>query len=77
MPLTEYFYLLWSADYGRMEHNKYSVRFQTDDERILLFLEKMDAMKAAVLEEYRKMVWKEVPTPEITGDEVLMKVKYA
>ena len=77
MPLTEYFYLLWSADYGRMEHNKYRVRFQTDDERILLFLGKMDAMKAAVLEEYRKMVWKEVPIPEITGDEVLMKVKYA
>jgi threonine dehydrogenase-like Zn-dependent dehydrogenase len=34
-------------------------------------------MKAAVLEEYGKMVWKEVPTPEITGDEVLMKVRYA
>jgi len=34
-------------------------------------------MKAAVLEEYGKMVWKEVPTPEISGNEVLMKVKYA
>lgn len=34
-------------------------------------------MKAAVLEEYRKIVWKEVPTPQISGDEVLIRVKYA
>jgi threonine dehydrogenase-like Zn-dependent dehydrogenase len=34
-------------------------------------------MKAAVLEAYRKIVWKDVPKPEITGNEVLIKVKYA
>jgi 2-desacetyl-2-hydroxyethyl bacteriochlorophyllide A dehydrogenase len=34
-------------------------------------------MKAAVLEEYRKIVWKEVPEPEIAGNEVLIKVNYA
>jgi len=34
-------------------------------------------MKAAVLEEYRKIVWKEIPTPVIAANEVLIKVKYA
>jgi threonine dehydrogenase-like Zn-dependent dehydrogenase len=34
-------------------------------------------MKAAVLEEYRKIVWKEVPRPTIAGNEVLIRVKYA
>ena len=34
-------------------------------------------MKAAVLEEYRKITWKEVPEPKIAGNEVLIKIKYA
>ena len=34
-------------------------------------------MKAAVLEKYGKIVWKEVPVPEFAGDEVLIKVRYA
>ena len=32
-------------------------------------------MKALVLEEYRKLVYKEMPTPEITEKEVLIEVK--
>ena len=32
-------------------------------------------MKAAVLEELNKMVVKEVPRPEITDDEILVRVK--
>jgi 2-desacetyl-2-hydroxyethyl bacteriochlorophyllide A dehydrogenase len=34
-------------------------------------------MKAAVLVEYNKIVWKDVPDPQITGNEVLIRVKYA
>lgn len=37
----------------------------------------MEKMKAAVLEEYRKIVWKEKAIPEIKDDEVLLKVTYA
>jgi threonine dehydrogenase-like Zn-dependent dehydrogenase len=37
----------------------------------------MKKMKAAVLTEYRKVEWKEVDVPEISGDEVLIKVGYA
>lgn len=36
----------------------------------------MDMMKAMVLEEPKKLVYKEVPVPEIGGKEVLVKVKY-
>lgn len=32
-------------------------------------------MKALVLEEYNRLIFKDVPDPEITGDEVLVKVK--
>lgn len=34
-------------------------------------------MKAAVLEEYKKIVWKDMPKPAIADDEVLVKVKFA
>jgi len=34
-------------------------------------------MKAAVLSEYKKMEWKEVPLPEISANEVLIKITYA
>ena len=34
-------------------------------------------MKATVLEEYRKIVWKEKAIPEIKSNEVLVKVTYA
>lgn len=34
-------------------------------------------MKASVLSEYRKIEWKEVPEPEISGNETLIKVNYA
>ncbi|MFO7656124.1 MAG: alcohol dehydrogenase catalytic domain-containing protein [Bacteroidales bacterium] len=34
-------------------------------------------MKAAVLEQYRKFSWKEVEQPEISENEVLIRVKYA
>ncbi|MCU0456399.1 MAG: alcohol dehydrogenase catalytic domain-containing protein [Bacteroidales bacterium] len=37
----------------------------------------MKKMKAAVLTEYRKVEWKEVDVPEISGNEVLIKVGYA
>ena len=37
----------------------------------------MDKMKAAVLTEYRKVEWKEVDVPSISGNEVLIKVGYA
>jgi threonine dehydrogenase-like Zn-dependent dehydrogenase len=37
----------------------------------------MKKMKAAVLEQYKKFEWKEVNMPEISGDEVLIKVAYA
>ncbi|MBN1107629.1 MAG: alcohol dehydrogenase catalytic domain-containing protein [Bacteroidales bacterium] len=37
----------------------------------------MKKMKAAVLTEYRKVEWKEVDIPEISGNEVLVKVGYA
>ena len=32
-------------------------------------------MKALVLEEYNKLVYKDVPTPEIEDHEVLVKIK--
>jgi len=34
-------------------------------------------MKASVLNEYRKIEWKEVARPEISGNQILVKVKYA
>jgi threonine dehydrogenase-like Zn-dependent dehydrogenase len=34
-------------------------------------------MKAAVLESYKKFVWKEVPAPSIKDNEVLVRVQYA
>lgn len=34
-------------------------------------------MKAAVLEKYGRIVWKDVDVPEIKGNEVLIKVSYA
>ncbi|MBN1414529.1 MAG: alcohol dehydrogenase catalytic domain-containing protein [Bacteroidales bacterium] len=34
-------------------------------------------MKAAVLEEYHNIVWKDVPVPQIARNEVLIRVKYA
>jgi len=37
----------------------------------------MNKMKAAVLTEYRKVEWKEVDVPSISGNEVLIKVGYA
>jgi threonine dehydrogenase-like Zn-dependent dehydrogenase len=37
----------------------------------------MKKMHAAVLEEYGKIVWKEIARPEVKGDEVLVKVSYA
>jgi len=37
----------------------------------------MKKMNAAVLTEYRKVEWKEVEVPEISGNEVLIKVSYA
>jgi threonine dehydrogenase-like Zn-dependent dehydrogenase len=37
----------------------------------------MKKMKAAVLTEYRKVEWKTVDVPEISGNEVLVKVGYA
>ena len=37
----------------------------------------MNKMKAAVLTEYRKVEWKEVDVPLISGNEVLIKVGYA
>jgi len=37
----------------------------------------MKSMHAAVLSEYRKFEWKEAPVPQISGDEVLVKVAYA
>ncbi|HNX85044.1 MAG TPA: alcohol dehydrogenase catalytic domain-containing protein [Bacteroidales bacterium] len=37
----------------------------------------MNKMKAAVLTEYRKVEWKEVDIPSVSGNEVLIKVSYA
>jgi L-gulonate 5-dehydrogenase len=37
----------------------------------------MKKMKAAVLTEYKKVEWKSVNMPEISGNEVLIKVSYA
>jgi threonine dehydrogenase-like Zn-dependent dehydrogenase len=37
----------------------------------------MGKMKAAVLEEYRKIAWKEKRIPDIKNNEVLVKVRYA
>ncbi len=37
----------------------------------------MGSMKAAVLEEYRRFSWKEVPRPLAAGREVLLKVTFA
>ncbi|MCE5283629.1 MAG: alcohol dehydrogenase catalytic domain-containing protein [Deltaproteobacteria bacterium] len=37
----------------------------------------MESMKAAVLEEYRRFSWKEVPRPLPAGREVLVKVTFA
>ncbi|HNY14246.1 MAG TPA: alcohol dehydrogenase catalytic domain-containing protein [Bacteroidales bacterium] len=37
----------------------------------------MKKMNAAVLTKYRKVEWKEVDIPAVTGDEVLVKVGYA
>jgi threonine dehydrogenase-like Zn-dependent dehydrogenase len=37
----------------------------------------MQKMKAAVLEQYGKIIWKDVDVPLIKGDEVLVKVSYA
>lgn len=37
----------------------------------------MKKMNAAVLTEYKKVEWKSVPVPEISGNEVLIKVGYA
>ena len=34
-------------------------------------------MKAAVLTQYGKIEWKDVPTPSISDDEALVRVKYA
>ncbi|MFW5831533.1 MAG: zinc-dependent alcohol dehydrogenase [Prolixibacteraceae bacterium] len=34
-------------------------------------------MKAAVLETYNNFNWKEVPTPEVKNDEVLVRIKFA
>ena len=34
-------------------------------------------MKAAVLETYNHFVWKEVPTPKVQPDEVLVRIKFA
>jgi len=34
-------------------------------------------MKAAVLKDYRKIIWQDVPTPEIAPPDVLVKVEYA
>ena len=37
----------------------------------------MKKMNAAVLTEYKKVEWKSVDIPEISGNEVLIKVGYA
>lgn len=34
-------------------------------------------MKAAVLKQYRNIEWENVPTPIITPEQVLVKIKYA
>jgi threonine dehydrogenase-like Zn-dependent dehydrogenase len=34
-------------------------------------------MKAAVLKQYRKIEWDNVPTPQISPEQVLIKIKYA
>ncbi|MDD4144789.1 MAG: alcohol dehydrogenase catalytic domain-containing protein, partial [Prolixibacteraceae bacterium] len=34
-------------------------------------------MKAAVLESYKKFVWKEVPSPTIKDNEVLVRIRFA
>ena len=34
-------------------------------------------MKALILEEYGKIIWKDAPLPEISGNETLVRVKYA
>lgn len=52
-------------------------KLRIDLVRIAIFIHKQEQMKALVLEDYNKLVYRDYPDPVVAGDEVLVKVEAA